>query len=258
MSITVTRRRHSTSSTHLKTSTRPKIGTLTTTSFTFTTQTTTSFTFTTRTTTAEPTVPPRGPTSGIIASSSNVAPPVEHSSESEPPPLPPSPSPSPSAPNTPSETPAASRGTKTVGPIVSAVAGLVVIAVLCAVFLLIRRRKRRRLARRILDDNETAGMQALLELTGPPGNRVLTLDPPTALEQGVIESQGEALRKMSTARRRREDRAPAATVNGPNDILVQQMLAMAERVAFVEAQLRLSREGGGIEAEEGPPEYTME
>ncbi|KAJ7067586.1 hypothetical protein C8F01DRAFT_1121746 [Mycena amicta] len=89
---------------------------------------------------------------------------------------------------------------------------------------------------------------------GTPENyvQVLSLDPRTDLERGVIESQAEALRKMSTAPRRRDDRAP---VNAPQDILVQQMHAMAERMALFEAQLRLNRDGGP-QGEEGPPEYT--
>ncbi|KAJ7067588.1 hypothetical protein C8F01DRAFT_1079653 [Mycena amicta] len=71
----------------------------------------------------------------------------------------------------------------------------------------------------------------------------------------LVQLLAEALRKMSTARRQRSDRAPPATVNAPNDVLVQQMHAMAERVAFVEGQLRLNRDGGR-QGEESPPEYT--
>ncbi|KAJ7067585.1 hypothetical protein C8F01DRAFT_1121741 [Mycena amicta] len=146
-----------------------------------------------------------------------------------------------------------SRTPSPIPAILGAVAGLLVVSVLAALFVLLRRRKLSN-ARRLLDADDVI-VQDLS--SNKSGARVLALNPPNASARWVVESQEEALRKLSEARRRSGDGTPSgnATPNEPeptpSHLLVQHVHAMAERMALMEARLSMSRDGA-----EGPPEYA--
>ncbi|KAJ7055986.1 hypothetical protein C8F01DRAFT_1257804 [Mycena amicta] len=157
-----------------------------------------------------------------------------------------------------------------VGAIVGSLAAYLVLSgFIIAVTILLRRRRRRDSdARRLEKDNNDGEGGALVDLSAPSEAtypQILSLIPAGVFAREVIESQEELLLKISTARRVGRQGASSnlnssttATtgIQAPavDDILVQQVRAMAERMARMEAELRLTREGDG--EFEGPPEYT--
>ncbi|KAJ7067590.1 hypothetical protein C8F01DRAFT_1365625 [Mycena amicta] len=138
-----------------------------------------------------------------------------------------------------------SRTRSSIPPILGAVAALLVVSVLAALFILWLRKRRQ--TSRILDSADVIVQDSF---SNESGARVLALNPPNASARWVLESQEEALRKISTARRRSGDDGNA-TSNDPT------YRAMAERMALIEASLTriMSRDRAALE-EERPPEYS--
>nr|GAT49577.1 predicted protein [Mycena chlorophos] len=146
-----------------------------------------------------------------------------------------------------------------VGGAVTALA--VVLGSILWAFMLRLRRRRQRLLESLSPFDER-GQETTTEVSG--GRRILRLLPPTGVEQAAVESQPEAMRKLSQPHRRpfglpRPGWAGSSARGGSDGGMtdsdpawVVQMRAVVERVALVEERLRRDRQ----ESSEGPPEYT--
>ncbi|KAJ6565837.1 hypothetical protein DFH09DRAFT_462390 [Mycena vulgaris] len=163
---------------------------------------------------------------------------------------------------TPSDTTLRRTSKTSPGIIAGAVLGaLALLATALSAYLCVTRRTRRG-ARRPLDSPrvESQMLPEIQQQAGTPAMTVLALDRPVA--SGVVESQEAMMFKIQglrsgvlSARESPTQSQVDVHQRGPGQVdMAQQLREMAERMAFVEAHIRVT---GVPESAEPPPGYTL-